>query len=177
MALERRIANRGMLPSVEPFMQCAVLLLVLATGTATQSADAVRTELERRYEELARATERRDLSAFLAIRHETFHSILPDGRLAGPNDMRQYSQGFFNGVLPPITVKFTIRSLLVSPDGMIAAVEVFQEISRFREVDGQRQKVETTVVQRETWIKTIEGWKLKLVDNVGDQTRKIDGKH
>lgn len=158
-------------------MHCAVLLLVLATGTASQSTDTVRAELERRYDELARATERRDLAAFLAIRHETFHSILPDGRLAGPTDMRQYSEGFFNGIQPPITVKFTIRTLLVSPDGLIAAAEVFQEISRFREVDGQRQKVETTVVQRETWIKTTEGWKLKLVDNVRDQTRKIDGKN
>lgn len=155
----------------------ALLLLFLVTGNANQSNDAVRTALERRYEELARATERRDLDAFLAIRHETFHSILPDGRLAGPTDMRQYSQGFFNGVVPPITVKFTIRTLLVSPDGMVAAADVFQEISRFRDLEGQRQKVETTVVQRETWIKTDDGWKLKLVDNVRDQTRKIDGKN
>lgn len=155
----------------------ALLLLFLVTGNANQSNDAVRTALERRYEELARATERCDLDAFLAIRHETFHSILPDGRLAGPTDMRQYSQGFFNGVVPPITVKFTIRTLLVSPDGMVAAADVFQEISRFRDLEGQRQKVETTVVQRETWIKTDDGWKLKLVDNVRDQTRKIDGKN
>ena len=54
---------------------------------------------------------------------------------------------------------------------------MFQEISRVREIDGQRQKVDTTVVQREIWIKTGEGWKLKLVDNVRDQTRKIDGKN
>lgn len=39
---------------------------------------------------------------------------------------------------------------------MIAAADVFQEVVRFREIEGQRQKLDTTVVQRETWIKTKE---------------------
>jgi hypothetical protein len=158
-------------------MICVLPFLLLAIGGASQSNDGgVRAALERRYDELARATERRDLAAFLAVRHETFHSVLPDGRMAGPMDMAQYSTQFFAGILPPVTVRFTIRALSVSVDGTIAAAEVFQEMSRFREIEGRRQKLETTVVQRETWIRTKDGWKLKLVDNVRDQTRRIDGK-
>lgn len=159
-------------------MNCFVVFLFLATAGASQPNDnSVRAAIERRYEELARATEQRDLAAFLAFRHETFHSILPDGRFAGPMDMAEYSKQFFAGVVPPITARFTIRALWVSADEMIAAADMFQELSRFREIDGQRQKFETTVVQRETWIKTKEGWKLKLVDNVRDQTQRIvDGK-
>ena len=155
-------------------MNCILLFFFLAAGSASQPNDSgVRAALERRYEELARATERRDLAAFLALRHETFHSVLPDGRMNGPMDMAEYSKQFFAGLLPPVTVKFTIRALSVSGDGMIAAAEVFQELSRFREVEGQRRRLDTTVVQRETWIKTKDGWQLKLVDNIRDQTRRI----
>jgi hypothetical protein len=150
-------------------------LLAVSAGQSS-TREEVRAALEQRYEELARATERRDLAAYLALRHETFHTVSRDGRIAGPTDMNEYSKQFFAGVLPPITVRFTIRALSVSADGMIASADVFQELSRFREFEGQRQKVETTVVQRETWIKTKEGWKLKMVDNVRDQTRRIDGK-
>ena len=59
---------------------------------------------------------------------------------------------------------------------MVAAADVFQEVSRFREIDGRRGRLDTTVLQRETWIKTKDGWKMKLVDNLRDQTRRfIDG--
>ena len=41
---------------------------------------------------------------------------------------------------------------------------------------GKRRRVDTSVVQRETWTKTTAGWKLKSVDNVRDQKRFVDGK-
>ena len=159
-------------------MECILIFLFLATGSASQQkGDDVRAVLERRYEELARANERRDLAAVRAIRHETFHAILPDGRIAGPMEMDENSKAFFASAQSPITVKFTIRALWISGDGMIVAADVFQEVSRFREIEGQRRRLDTTVVQRETWVKTNEGWRMKLVDNLRDQTRRIiDGK-
>jgi hypothetical protein len=54
--------------------------------------------------------------------------------------------------------------------------EVLQEATRYRELEGRRRRVETSVVQRETWAKTAAGWKLKSVDNVRDQKRFVDGK-
>jgi pimeloyl-ACP methyl ester carboxylesterase len=154
-------------------MSCVFLFLLVVGASQSSGNQEVRAALERRYAELASATERRDLAAYLAVRHETFHTVSPDGRISGPIDMNEYSKQFFAGILPPIAVKFTIRSLSVSADGVIASADVFQELSRFREFEGQRQRFETTVVQRETWIKTRDGWKLKLVDNVRDQTRRI----
>jgi hypothetical protein len=41
---------------------------------------------------------------------------------------------------------------------------------------GKIREVKTSVVQTETWIFTDNQWKLKLVDNVHDQKRFVDGK-
>jgi hypothetical protein len=43
-------------------------------------------------------------------------------------------------------------------------------------LEGKRRRVDTSVVQRETWSKTADGWKLKCVDSVRDQRSFVDGK-
>lgn len=157
------------------YVRYIFLFLVLSGLSASQTTDQnVRSAIEGRYQELARANERRDLAAVIAIRHETFHAVGPDGRILGPSEMRDYSKQFFATNEPPITVKFTVRDLKVSGDGMVAAAEVFQEVTRFRQIEGQRRKVETSAEQRETWIKTDQAWKLKSVDNVRNQTRRVE---
>ena len=44
-----------------------------------------------------------------------------------------------------------------------AVATVRQEFSRMQLVAGQLRKVETSVTQDETWVRTNEGWKLKFV--------------
>jgi hypothetical protein len=90
--------------------------------------------------------------------------------------MAEYTRGFLESNDPPYNTKFTIQKLAVSDNGLIAVAEVLQEVSRYRELSGKRRKVETSVVQRETWSKTSEGWKLKCVDSVHDHKRFVDGK-
>src|SRR5678816_1638779 len=77
---------------------------------------------------------------------------------------------------PPYNIRCAIQKLVVSENKLIAVAEVFQEASRYRELAGKRRRVDTSVVQRETWAKTADGWKLKSVDNVRDQKRFVDGK-
>ena len=77
---------------------------------------------------------------------------------------------------PPFNIRNTIQKLTVSENKLIAVAEVFQEASRTRELAGKVRKVDTSVIQRETWLKTPDGWKLKSVDNVRDQKRFVDGK-
>ena len=66
--------------------------------------------------------------------------------------------------------------MTVSENELIAVCEVFQEISRYRDMEWKRRKVDTSVHQRETWWKSPDGWKIKSVDNVRDDRRYIDGK-
>ena len=141
-----------------------------------QDDPEVRKELEAQYKKLAEAHDKRDLKAIVALKTADFHAILPDGRVGDSKMMEQYSRQFLETNQPPYNQRFTIQKLLVSENKLIAVAEVFQEVTRYRELAGKRRKVDTSVVQRETWTKTPDGWKLKSVDNVRDQKRFVDGK-
>jgi len=156
----------------------AVLAILCVNASAVRAQDDVdvRKELEAQYKRLADAHEQRDLKAILALKTADFHTITPEGRVSDSKTMEQYSKQFLESNQPPIIAKFTIQKLTVSENKLIAVAEVFQEVSRFRDLEGKRRKVETSVFQRETWARTAEGWKLKMVDNVRDQKRFVDGK-
>ena len=152
-------------------------VLSMNVGQAlAQDDSAVRKDLEAQYLKLAEAHEKRDLKAILALKTADFHAIFPDGKVGDNKTMEQYSKQFLETNQPPYGTRFTIRTLAVSENRLIAVAEIFQEASRFRELAGKRRKVDTSVLQRETWSKTADGWKLKSVDNVRDQKRFVDGK-
>src|SRR5688500_9706000 len=150
--------------------------MCLGTVVHAQDDTVVKNELDARYRSLGEAHDRKDLRAIAALKTPEFHSIFPDGRAGDVKVMEQYTRQFLESNQPPITTKFTIQKLAVSENKLIAVVEVLQEVARCRELEGKRRKVETTVVQRETWAKTPQGWKLKCVDNVRDHKRFVDGK-
>ncbi|HLM58545.1 MAG TPA: hypothetical protein VK422_20750 [Pyrinomonadaceae bacterium] len=152
-----------------------VLLLNVRAASAQDDA-AVRKELEAQYLRLAEAHDKRDLKAIVGLKTADFHAIFPDGRVGDSKLMEQYSRQFLEGNQPPYNIRFTIQKLTVSENKLIAVAEVLQEATRYRELAGKRRRVDTSVVQRETWAKTADGWKLKSVDDVRDQKRFVDGK-
>ncbi len=149
--------------------------LNLATARA-QDDPEVRRELEAQYKRLAEAHDKQDLKTIVGLKTADFHAIFPDGRVGDSKVMEQYSKQFLESNQPPYNIRITIQKLTVSENKLIAVAEVLQEVTRYRELAGKRRKVDTSVVQRETWAKTSEGWKLKSVDNVRDQKRFVDGK-
>jgi hypothetical protein len=153
----------------------ALMLLNVVTASAQNDAE-VKKELEAQYQRLADAHDRKDLKAIVGLKTADFHVIFPDGRVGDSKVMEQYSRQFLEMNQPPYNIRHTIRKLSVSENKLIAVAEVFQEATRYRELEGKRRRVDTSVFQRETWAKTSEGWKLKSVDNVRDQKRFVDGK-
>ena len=145
-------------------------------AASAQDDAAVRKELEAQYLRLAEAHDKRDLKAIVGLKTADFHAIFPDGRVGDSKLMEQYSRQFLEGNQPPYNIRFTIQKLTVSENKLIAVAEVLQEATRYRELAGKRRRVDTSVVQRETWAKTADGWKLKSVDDVRDQKRFVDGK-
>jgi len=154
------------------------LIFVCMSGAAVHAQDdeAVRKELEAQYKRLAEAHDKGDLKTIVGLKTADFHAIFPDGRVGDSKLMEQYSKQFLESNQPPYNIRVTIQKLTVSENKLIAVAEVLQEVSRYRELAGKRRKVDTSVLQRETWARTADGWKLKSVDNVRDQKRFVDGK-
>ena len=151
-------------------------MMLAAVPALAQDDPEVRKELEAQYQRLAEAHDKEDLPAILALKTADFHAIFPDGKVGDSKVMEQYSRQFLESNEPPYNIKMTIQELSVSENKLIAVAQVLQEVTRYRELEGQRRKVDTSVKQRETWSKTAEGWKLKCVDSVRDQMRFVDGK-
>jgi ketosteroid isomerase-like protein len=154
-----------------------VLFLIAPPRLFAEIEDtAIKEELEAQYRKLAEAHNRKDEKAIAALKTADFHSIFPDGKIGDVETMKAYTKRFLENNEPPYNIKMTIQGLKVSENKLIAVAEVLQEISRTRMIDGQRRRVDTRVLQNETWSKTPEGWKLKNVDNVHDQRNFVDGK-
>lgn len=151
-------------------------LMFLNAPVSAQENSEIQKELEAQYKKLAEAHDKKDLKAILALKTADFHTFFPDGRIGDSKLMEEYSKNFLERNQPPFNQKFTIQKLDVSYNKLIAAAEILQEVTRYQDLSGKRRKVETSVVQREIWAKTPEGWKLKSVDNVRDHKIFIDGK-
>jgi hypothetical protein len=151
-------------------------MIAILGADVVRADEDVRKELDAQYEKLARAHDRRDLAAIVAMKTADFHAIFPDGKVGDAKTMEEYSRQFLEGNQPPYNIRVTIQTLTVSEHNLIAVADILQEVSRTRELAGKRRRVDTSVVQRETWTKTAEGWKLKCVDSVRDQKRFVDGK-
>jgi ketosteroid isomerase-like protein len=155
----------------------ALVLLLVALPAAAETEDAViKDQLDAQYRKLGEAHNRRDAKAIAALKTADFHSILPDGKVSDVEAMREHTKQFLQNNEPPYNIRITIQSLKVSEHKLIAIATVLQEITRTRLIEGQRRKIETSVVQDETWSKAPDGWKLKLVENVRDQKTFVDGK-
>ena len=153
-----------------------VALISLNVVVHAQDDADVRRELEAQYKKLAEAHDRKDLKVIIALKTSDFHAVFTDGRVGDSKLMEQYSREFLERNQPPFNLRFTIQKLIVSYNKLIAVAEIFQEAARSQDLAGKRRKVETSVIQREIWTKTPDGWKLKSVDNVRDQKKFVDGK-
>jgi hypothetical protein len=160
-------------------MKTILLLLAITTSVATAAPPAKRTvreEIERQYARLADANARKDIAAIMALKSETFYTIGAHGELNDRLSMETYSRRFLEPLRPPIDIRQTILDLKVSEHELVAIVTVHQQVSRFRELAGKLRKIETSVVQRETWVKVRGEWKLQFVDDERDMKTVVDGK-
>jgi ketosteroid isomerase-like protein len=151
----------------------SVLLIIAACASARTAAEK---EIRAQYDVLERAFAARDAATIIAMRDEDLEVIGPNGQHDGFEQMAEYTRQWFVTNQPPIVTRFTIESIeMKSADE--AAVRVLQWASRYQERDGKLRKVEHEVRQRETWIRTPSGWKIRKVDEIDLAHRKrwIDG--
>lgn len=149
------------------------LVAVVAAGAAPPDA-RVRSELEARYDQMAKAFSERDSAAIFALRTPDFCIHYPGGERDSAGRARQVLAYFFSQNLPPIQVRYAIRALsLTSPD--VAVCDVFQKGSRYQMLAGKSRLVEHDVKQRETWRRVKGAWMLASIDDIHDRHRWVDG--
>jgi hypothetical protein len=134
----------------------------------------VRRALEEQYAKIAEANKNKDLAAELALRTHDFSAQFPNGEIKNSVEMAGYSKALFEQIQPPIIVSNTIETLTVR--GNEAITVVHQRFSRMQVKAGQLRRVETEARQRETWVLTPEGWRLRFVDDVHPGAWYVDGK-
>ncbi len=153
-----------------------LLICLNVVIVSAQDDETIRKELNIQYQKLAKAYVQRDLKTIAGLKTSDFHAVFPDGKVGDVKTMEQYSKQFLAVNQSPINVKFNIQKLTISENRLNAVAEVFQDATRYQNLIGKRRKVETSAVQHQIWTKTTKGWKLKLIDDVRDRKRFIDGK-
>jgi SnoaL-like domain len=153
-----------------------ILIAMSASAAAAEDAsDArVRTQIEARYESMAKAFAARDTAAVFALRTPDFCIHYPDGERDSADNARRVLAYHFSNNLPPIEVHYKVRSL-VTPGPDLAVVDVFQKGSRYQVLNGKKRKVEYDVTQRETWRRIDGVWLLASIDDLRDRHRWVDG--
>ena len=150
---------------------------IKAKGTKFVEQDKskpVRRALEAQYAKIAQANFNKDLTALLALRTPDFSVKMPSGETWTYEQAANYSRRGFEQVQSIISLTNDIELILLN--GNEAAAIVHQQWSRMQVMKGKLRRVDTSAIQRETWVHTPEGWKLKLIDDIHPGGWYVDGK-
>ncbi len=135
----------------------------------------VRKAIEDWYAQNMAAFEAKDVAAIMALRADDFYTITPDGKVNTRADMETRTRIFLDRIDHFISQDNQIGTIEV--EGDLASADITQKTIRMQRFpDGSLHKVESDVVQRETWKKTAQGWKLYRVDNIRDGSLLVDDK-
>jgi hypothetical protein len=135
----------------------------------------VRRELEAVFAKRVQAVKNKDAEAQVAQVSLDYSATLPNGQTLNYEQIVAYMRRGAEQFVSVLDVSITIESLMVR--GNEAIVDARQKISRTQKLrEGNIHNVVTGVLQREIWVRTAEGWKLKRVDNLRDQNVLVDGK-
>ena len=115
------------------------------------------------------------VAAIMALRADDFHTITPDGRVNTRAEMETRTRLFLDRIDHFISQDNQIG--IIEAEGNLASADITQKTVRMQRFpDGTLHKVEGVAIQRETWKKTTEGWKLYRVDNIRDGGLLVDDK-
>ncbi len=134
----------------------------------------VRRALEAQYALIAEAQKNKDIDALRSLRTSDFTVKMPNGETWDLETSLNYSKRGFEQVQSISSISNTIESLNVNGNEAVAVVH--QQWSRMQTMKGKLRLVETNAVQRETWVNTPDGWKLKLIDDIRPGAWIVDGK-
>jgi hypothetical protein len=155
------------------------LLALTVLTTLAQAPDTavarVKRELAERYRENEAGFFSHDPGRVMRLRHPGFHAILPDGRVSNREQMDERTRAFIGRVERFDSLTERIITLSLSGDTALALVDQ-RTVRQQRFPDGTLHEIRTSVVQRESWIRTPEGWLIWRVDQIQPGPTLVDGR-
>jgi hypothetical protein len=154
----------------------------MAKGGKVQMSDkskdciSVLRELEAVFAERVKAVKNRDAEAQVAQVSPDYSATEPNGQTLNYEQIVAYIRLGPQQIISVLDYSMTIESLTIRGNEAIvdARQKNYSRTQRLR--DGNIHNVVTGVLQREIWVKTADGWKLKRVDNLREQKFLVDGK-
>jgi hypothetical protein len=175
----------GIQPTTEkpmrfPFCCVVGIAVALTAGPASTQGGpdrvaVVRRELAERYAENAAGFMARDPDRVMRLRHPDFHTITPDGNRSTREQMYARTRAFIGRIERFDSTAETITALSLAGDTAIAVI-LQRTVRQQRLQDGQLHEVRTWVVQRESWIRTPDGWMFWRVDEIQPGVTLVDGR-
>jgi hypothetical protein len=162
---------------------CILAALIAGSGcthpvadivTSRDSLATVRRELGARYAENEAGFFARDPDRVMRLRHPAFHTITPDGTVSNREQMYERTRMFIARVERFDSLSEMISGLVLAGDTAHAIVDQ-RTVRQQRFPDRSLHEVRTSVVQRESWIRTAQGWLLWRVDQIRPGETLVDG--
>jgi hypothetical protein len=133
-----------------------------------------RPAIESQYQRLSEAIRRKDVDGILALQAPDFSSTNPNAKIFDYAAMEAYTRRLTATVDSVIHVRNDIRGFEERGDTSVA--DVCQEFSRLQRLrDGRQHRIDTSVLQRETWVHLADGWKRLNVTNEHGMRWFVDG--
>lgn len=146
----------------------------VSRGTIADSVTIVKRELAARYAENEAGFFARDADRVMRLRHPDFHTITPDGNVSTREQMYRRTREFIGRVERFDSLSETITELTLAGDTAHAIVDQ-RTVRQQRFPDGALHEVRTSVIQRESWVNTPQGWLLWRVDQIQPGQTFVDG--
>ncbi len=133
----------------------------------------VRRALEQQYAIIMQANIDKDFTALLATRTPDFSVKTAGGETWNYDQSANYSRRAFEQVQSTILLTNEIGTIELN--GSEAAAEIHQHWVRLQMKGGKLRRIDTSTIQRETWINTPAGWRMKMIDDIHPGAWFVDG--
>lgn len=157
---------------------CLVWITVLSITPAFAGNDKrLKKEIRSLYAKQIEVGKTRDVKAMMEFNTTDYSVKLLNGNKLSRQQLEQGMTRYFTSGQLVRQISFSYKILEITPNGDEVIVLVEQRDKRIQiRRDGKPHHVEANVIHRDTWIKSAEGWKRKLTEEIKQTKFTVDGK-
>ncbi len=153
------------------------IIAVLAGSPVPSAGGDLKGEFKALYERQAELLKKRDVRGFMEFNAPDYSVRLKNGTTLTREQLETGMSDFFTSGKLVRQIRFGYKLKEATARGDTAMVLVEQKDKRVQiRRDGKPHEVEANVIHRETWVRTPEGWRRVLTEEVKQTRFTVDGK-